>query len=470
MRLTIVHVLPLLSLIAAYACDSGSENPIVINSPSTTGGTTNSAAANGGNSEAVGGSSASTSEARGGASVTGAQGGTSAGSLSTNKGGTSSSSGSAKGGAAAGGSSAATTSGPKPCASPAEPTATWKSFASCGATTAVMNTAYATWKTAYYNDCGSEAYIKSTDPSKAVYAVSEGIGYGMLITAQLNKSEEFGKLWAFYKARKNSNGLMRWRYPSACSGGPTNGDNNSASDADVDAALALIVAAKTFSNATYLSDAKTLIAAIKKEVASNCSGSKSLLKPSDGWGGCDDLNPSYFATGYFRVFGKVTSDSSYWDKVATDSLALLATYQTKMNGQVPDWGKSDGTLGGASHGSATTYGFEACRTPWRVAVDYGWYQTADAKAFLTSMYNGILQQDRPFFAIKPDTQNSSMFVGGYATVGTGIDQPTADTYFADWYVQRNLPGDTPVDATTYFSNTLRMLYLITMGGRFDNGQ
>jgi endo-1,4-beta-D-glucanase Y len=334
-----------------------------------------------------------------------------------------------------------------------------------------MNTAYTTWKTAYYAECGSEAYIKSTDPSKAVYAVSEGIGYGMLITAHLNKSDEFGKLWAFYKARKNPNGLMRWRYPSACTGSPTNGDNNSASDADVDAALALIVAAKAFNNAAYLADAKTLIAAVKKsEIATNCSGSKSLIKPSDGWGGCDDLNPSYFAPGYFRLFGKVTSDSSFWDKAATDSLALLATYQAKMNGQVPDWGKSDGTLGGASHGSGNTYGFEACRVPWRVAVDYGWYQSADAKAFLTTMYKGILEEDRPFFAIKPESQNSSMFVGGYATVGTGIDQATADTYFADWYLQRSLVGDTPVDATTYFSNTLKMLYLITMGGRFDNGQ
>ena len=150
--------------------------------------------------------------------------------------------------------------------------------------------------------------------------------------------------------------------------------------------------------------------------------------------------------------------------MATDALAILALYQAKMNGQVPDWGRADGTLGGASHGSATTYGADACRTPWRVAVDYGWSEDAAAKQFLTTMYNGILKKDRPYFATT-DVQHTSAFVGGYATVGTGIDQATADLYFADWYVQRTLPGD-----TTYYANTLKLLYLITMGGRFDNGQ
>ncbi len=437
----------LVSMLALCACASGaaSDNPAGSGGATTTqppgngGATTQQQGGATNTSTATSGNGGSTSSANGGAAI----------------------GGKATGGAATGG---AATGGAPGCTKLATPVASWKSFASCQATTAEMNTTYTNWKTLYFQDCGTQAYIKSSDPNGSQAAVSEGIGYGMLAAANLNQSADFGKLWEYYKARKNGNGLMGWKYPLACTGNAQ--DSNAASDADVDAAMALIVAAKAFSNATYLSDAKTLIAAIKnKETLTNCSGGKYVLKASDGdWATCDDLNPSYFAPGYYRIFGKVTGDSTFWDKMATDALAILALYQAKMNGQVPDWGRADGTLGGSSHGSATTYGADACRTPWRVAVDYGWNQDPAAKQFLTTMYNGILKKDRPYFATT-DVQHTSAFVGGYATVGTGIDQATADLYFADWYVQRTLPGD-----TTYYANTLKMLYMITMGGRFDNGQ
>jgi endoglucanase len=367
------------------------------------------------------------------------------------------------GGSAKGGTSA--TGGSSVCSALAQPVASWKSFASCKATSTEMSSAYTTWKSAYLVDCGSQAYVKSTDPNGSQAVVSEGIGYGMLITANLNQSADFGKLWAFYKARLNSHGVMGWKYPVACTGNAQ--DTNSASDADVDAAMALIVAAKTFGNSSYLSDAKTLIASIKSSETTSCGG-KSLLKASDGsFANCDELNPSYFASGYYRIFGTVTSDTTFWNKMATDALALLATWQAKLgNGQVPDWGRSDGSLGSPAHSSATTYGADACRTPWRVAVDFGWSQSADAKAFLLTMNDAIVKAGgRPWFMINPDKQASSAFVGGYATVGTAIDQATADLYFADWYIQRSLTGD-----NTYYANTLKLLYLITMGGRFDNGQ
>jgi endoglucanase len=477
------------SLIALYACASGKA--------------TGDEVASGGSSSANGGSS---SDKGGSASTTSAQGGTSGsqdsktdsgqgGSSGSDKGSSSqqggssqpgSSSGSAKGGSSAvdgsstkGGSSAigggsakggssAVGGSSSSCTAPPTPVSTWKSFAACKATTTEMEKQYTSWKSSYYVECGTQAYIKATIKD-GNYVVSEGIGYGMLLSAALNKSDDFSKLWAFYKARLNGNGVMGWKYPVACSGNAL--DSNAASDADVDAAMALIMAAKTFSNSSYLTDAKTLIGSIKKaETLTSCSGGKYALRASDGsWATCDDLNPSYFATGYYRIFGKVTSDSTFWDKMATDGLAMLAAWQSKLNGQVPDWGKSDGSLGGTSHSASTgtngKYGADACRTPWRVAIDYGWNQSADAKKFLTTMYEGVLGELKPYIAVADnDDQHLSSFVGGYAMVGTGIDQTTADQYFQDFYY-----GHTLYDSA-YYELTLRLLYLVAEGGRFDSGQ
>jgi endoglucanase len=452
MRLTSVPTLTVAVLLCALAgCASGKATDSSIYQPPASGGTSTTMAPSGGNTVVQGGTTASPT-GRGGTTTTSATG----------------SGGNSKGGTTAtGGATTSATGGAAVCSAPAQPVASWKSFASCKATPTEMSSAYTSWKTAYFQDCGSQAYIKSTDPNGSQNVVSEGIGYGMLAAANLNQSADFDKLWAFYKQRLNTHGVMGWKYPLACTGNAQ--DTNSASDADVDAAMALIVAAKTFSKAAYLNDAKTLIASIKSSETATCSG-KSILKASDGsFANCDELNPSYFAPGYYRIFGIVANDATFWNKMATDALALLATWQSKLgNGQVPDWGRSDGSLGSPSHSSATTYGADACRTPWRVAVDYGWNQSADAKAFLTTMNDAIVKAGgRPYFMItgKTDTQNSSPFVGGYATVGTAFDQATADTYFSDWYVQRSLPGD-----STYYANTLKLLYLITMGGRFDNGQ
>ena len=90
--------------------------------------------------------------------------------------------------------------------------------------------------------------------------VSEGIGYGMIITVFMssdknNTKQYFDGLWAYYKARENGNGVMNWQYPYCTSG-------NGATDADEDAAFALLMADKQWGSAgaiNYANEAKTLI-------------------------------------------------------------------------------------------------------------------------------------------------------------------------------------------------------------------
>lgn len=460
MRLTFVRTsAAAIALLAFYACDSGSNNPLI--GGGTGGAATSTPGNNGGTSpsDTSQGQGGGANPVTGGTSSSAATGGTVA------AGGTSAQSSTGKGGAATGGAATggAATGG---AACTPSPLPTWKSFAACKATTTAMDTAYASWKSSYYGECSDgTAYAKSKETSGASAVVSEGIGYGMLMAANLGKADDFKKFWATYKKFKNSKGLMSWRLTTSCPLAVSTADSgsvNSAADADVDAAMALIVAAKAGFDANYLAEAKTLISAIKQGETSNCSGKTVLFGGDTGWS-CNDLNPSYFAPGYYRVFATVSGDSS-WNQMATDALALLLQWQSKRSdGLVPDWGKADGSVGGATKTSAA-YGVEACRVPWRVAVDYGWHKTAEAKTFLTKMYEGVLKKDRPFFAIEPSTQNSSSFVGGFSLVGTAIDQATCDLYFTDWY-NRSLDGD-----NTYYALTLRVLYLITAGGRFNSGQ
>jgi len=442
MRFSFATTTTVVAIFVAYACASGKATDDGAIHPVGSGGATTAQPGNGGATTPTSATGGST--AKGGAATGGA----------------------ATGGAATGGA---------PCTP--TPLASWKSFAACKATQAEMTTAYTSWKALYYAECSDgTAYAKSTDPSGTVAVVSEGVAYGMLMTANLGNFADFKKFWATYKKFKNANGLMSWKLNAnscplavASDGGAT----NAASDADIDAAMALLVAAKAGFDASYATEAKTLIAAVKSKETASCSGKTVLLAGDSGWG-CSDLNPSYFAPGYFRVFATVSGDTS-WNQMATDALTLLTQWQSAhvdsttnaLDGKVPDWGKGDGSQGGSISSRASTYGWEACRVPWRVAADYGWFKTPEAHTFLATMDTKVVKGiggGFPGNALTDATRNSA-FAGGYGLCGTAIDQDTANKYFNDWYVNRNLVGD-----DKYYQRTLRVLYLIMSGGRFDNGQ
>ncbi len=70
--------------------------------------------------------------------------------------------------------------------------------------------------------------------------VSEGIGYGMLLAVANNDQPLFDKLWKFYSDHVDPRGLMNWAM-DACDP-PGNNNANSATDGDLDVAMALVQA------------------------------------------------------------------------------------------------------------------------------------------------------------------------------------------------------------------------------------
>jgi endo-1,4-beta-D-glucanase Y len=316
-------------------------------------------------------------------------------------------------------------------------------------------TEYASWKTAFVQECtaNASAVVKN---GGGVY--SEGIGYGMLLAANNNDQPLFDKLWKFYTDHVDKNGLMNWSM-DACAA-PGDNTANAAADGDLDAALGLVVANKVWGG--YLTKAQSLIGKIKQFETDSCSGGMVVLRPGDAWGGCSDpgnkgkVNPSYFSPGHYRVFATVdTANAAFWTQLAGDSYTLLAQYQTAMNGLVPEWGYNDGRIDSA------TYDYNACRTPWRVAMDYMWFCTPEAKTFLQKISTFV---DSKGGVTSTGYANNSAFVGAFADSGIAVSQAKIDAYVKSWM------GATSMDDTPYFQGTLRRLYLLVAGGQFLSGQ
>ncbi|MGA9636891.1 glycosyl hydrolase family 8 [Flavobacterium sp.] len=328
--------------------------------------------------------------------------------------------------------------------------------------------AYTTWKTNFVESCTNGRYRIKFDTSSQT--VSEGIGYGMLLSAYKADKTLFDGLWLYYKDNVNNHGVMNWKI-NGCSGII---GQNGATDAELDAAFALIVADYQWGSTgviNYKTDAKTLITAIKThEIEANTY----VLKPGDAFGGSAITNPSYFAPAYYRAFGNYTADINFWNAVAEKAYAIInknLSGNNAVGGLVSDWCTDTGAYSSQASGYANggkSYTYDAARTPWRIALDYLWYGNADAKTYskkssdfvrlnlggTTNIKDGYNQDG----SLKGQWHNAT-FVGAFACAAmAGENQDHLNASYTD------LKGLN--EPNSYFNHTLKTLYLFALTGNF----
>jgi endo-1,4-beta-D-glucanase Y len=321
-----------------------------------------------------------------------------------------------------------------------------------------VSSAYAQWKATYVKTCGGASYVANPQDGGAGY--SEGIGYGMLLAAGNDDQPTFDALWKFYGAHTDGNGLMNWRIGANCGG--TTGPG-SATDGDLDAAMALVQASCKW-GATYAELARGLIGKIKaKEIA--VQGGVQIVKPGDGFTDATCVNPSYFAPGYFRAFGRLTNDAAFWNKVADDTYTTLNALAHASTGLVPNWGHTDRAAphGECARNEATLYGYDAARTPWRIAVDYRWWGAPAAATFLNKAVAFAKAKGVDAMGDKYNldgsvvsTFHTPVTVGAFANATVVTDATTANTFY------QGLKG---VSVAEYFPTTLKALYLMLGAGQ-----
>ncbi|MBK8805315.1 MAG: hypothetical protein IPO21_01165 [Bacteroidales bacterium] len=251
---------------------------------------------------------------------------------------------------------------------------------------------YNSWLATYYTEgtiggdqCARIKFVQSGE--SGTNSVSEGIAYGMLIMVYMDNStnktqDKFDRLWRYYKKNSNSNGVMNWKV-NAFTGQVTAGAGNAngATDAELDAAQALLLAHKQWGSAgsiKYLDEAKTLTNAIWN---TEVNQAQKLLKPGDAFD--DYKNPCYFITNAMQLFADVEASQNWtthdWASVIANSYSLMEKTANASTGLIPDWCYADGSyISGIKDSKFESFfGYDAVRIPWRLAHAYAWY--GDAK-------------------------------------------------------------------------------------------
>ncbi len=257
-----------------------------------------------------------------------------------------------------------------------------------------VRAAYDSWKISYLVNLGTTptqyriAFGKS-DPDHG-RTVSEGQGYGMVITALLAGHDSqaqtiFDGLWRFVRAHPSGIDarLMAWKVPTSSGDQP-----DTAFDGDADIAYALLLADKQWGSAgaiNYKSEAVKVIGAIKASVI----GRDSHLPLLGDWVGVATNSGNYtqwqsrssdWIYGHFRAWGRATGDSS-WSQVVNATQTAATKLQTNFSSVaslLPDFvipkttkpyepkPAGAGFLEGKNDGY---YGYNACRDPWRIGTD-----------------------------------------------------------------------------------------------------
>ncbi len=326
--------------------------------------------------------------------------------------------------------------------------------------------AYTKWLSNYYVESGNYARVRFDDTT---YTVSEGIGYGMLIMVYMdndanNTQSKFDKLWNYYKVNENSDGLMNWKiqkFTNTCSGNNCNG----ATDADLDAALALMMAYKQWGDETYLTNAKALISSIYKyEVSTSKAG---LLKPGDKWESY--YNPSYVSPAALHVFEN--ANTSDWATVLSANYTMLKANLSGSSVLPSDWCNATGTA--VAGNSSIKFGYDAVRTPYRIALGYAWYGDADAKTIDSKIANWEVNSS-PISGVPANivdgysvagaatgSYNNTTFVGALGAAGM------VDSTYQTW-VNKSWTRLLSTDGTGYYNATLKVLYALLLSGNYTN--
>lgn len=341
------------------------------------------------------------------------------------------------------------------------------------------------WKGAWYQDKGSEAWIFAPEGTEST--VSEAIAYGMMIMVYMSSSQsdhqsEFDKLWATWKNNSmGGNGGMNWRIGK-------DGGTGSATDADVDAALALIMASKQWNDNKYLDAAKSLIT----WMASNDIDGNNSVKPGSNWN--DYFNPSYGTLANFELFAKVSSDNK-WNSVKTKAGQDLLACQNSKTGLVTDWcdwnthQPTKNTKAAVGQDDNPGFFDDAARTPWRMAWAHYWYNNSDAKTFNAKILPWMYTESKGTASninsgyypdgtrsSKRDNFVSSTFSGGLGLAAASDETDAGRNFMGTVYktlsnmtscaTGNGCGGATPGEK--YYPSTLNILYLLLMTGNMPN--
>jgi oligosaccharide reducing-end xylanase len=214
---------------------------------------------------------------------------------------------------------------------------------------------------------------------------SEGMSYGMMIAVQLEKQDEFDRLWKWAKTYMyQSEGPYQGYFAWHCTVDGEKMDANPASDGEEWFAMALLFASARWGDREGIFDYRAQAQGIldvmlhkedtKSDLATNMfhlEHKQVVFVPRIGRDS-SFTDPSYHLPAYYELWARwAERDNEFWFGAAQTSRHYFKKAAHPQTGLMPDYANFDGTPYGSDEHS--DFRFDAWRTLSNVAVDYAWF-------------------------------------------------------------------------------------------------
>jgi endoglucanase len=188
----------------------------------------------------------------------------------------------------------------------------------------------------------------------------------MLLSVAIDDRERFARAWQWTRAnlqRPDRLLASRWADGRVV-------DSDPATDADLDAAHALLLAGSRFDEPQYRRQALRLADGVLAKETTRADRDPVLVAGPWAQGRPATVNPSYFDPQAFAALERASGDER-WSAIDRSSERILAELTETPPALPPDWASLE--AGGAApsanqtSGAAPTYGFDAARVAIRMA-------------------------------------------------------------------------------------------------------
>lgn len=232
-------------------------------------------------------------------------------------------------------------------------------------------------------------------------STSEGQAYALLRAVLINDPATFALTlnWSENNLQRQAGGkptdsLWAWKWGRKEDGNWGVIDSNFASDGDIDAITALILASRRWHQPKYLELAKLKLQDLWNLSTISKTQGKRYLLPGPVAAFVPNastvyLNPSYFAPYAFRIFAQVDPQHDWLSLVDSSYQVLEDSAKLSSVGLPSDWVALNTKTGQyqtlpASSTLKSLYSFDSYRVWWRLSLDAAWFNSPQAQRYLVT--------------------------------------------------------------------------------------
>ena len=235
----------------------------------------------------------------------------------------------------------------------------------------------------YYPVGEDMAYIYTADTDDVR---SEGMSYGMMICVQMDKQEEFDRLWKWAKTHmQHKSGEFKGYFAWQMNTNGTIKDNTPAADGEEYFATSLLFASARWGNGegiyNYNKEAqeilKTMLHQADDGVGVNMFNKEHKMPVFCPIGNAATFSdPSYHLPAFYEVWAReAEQDNDFWSEAAEASRQHFKDATNEKTGLGPDYSEYSGTA--KNEGNHGDFRFDAWRIAANIACDYAWWAQDD---------------------------------------------------------------------------------------------